>query len=314
MAPRSGWPRKNRVYIVPTGFGLVFIVGALVMILVGATYQNNLVNLLAFFMLSLVFIAMIQTHNNLKDVKLEQVNVDNGYAGSDFLVTAVIGNPTREPRFNIDARLRKKTPKSVYENVHPLLPEGSIKLRAAYPCGTRGEYRVRDMKMETIFPLGLFRAWMWVDTDAHYYVYPEPKGQRSFPVGVTIADPVAGAARLKGGDDYHGHRRYQPGDAATHIDWKARARGRPLLVKEFNDGAPAPIQLDWYALENVDTEERLSQLAAWVDEATRRRLVFGLRLPQLSLPPASGAQHAQRCLEALAVHGLRSEGARDASA
>ncbi|MES2965054.1 MAG: hypothetical protein V4760_14305, partial [Bdellovibrionota bacterium] len=65
----SSWPRKNRVYILPTGFGLVFIAGALVMILVGATYQNNLVNLLAFFMLSLVFIGMIQTHNNLKDVK-----------------------------------------------------------------------------------------------------------------------------------------------------------------------------------------------------------------------------------------------------
>lgn len=312
MAPRT-WPRKNRVYIVPTGFGLVFIAGALIMILVGATYQNNLVNLLAFFMLSLVFIAMIQTHNNLKDVKLEQMLADNGYAGSDFLVTSVIGNPTREIRFNLETKLRKRTPKSIYENFQPLLPDGTIKLRASYPCDRRGSYEIHDLKVETVFPLGLFRAWMWMETKTNYFVYPEPKGKRKFPVGLT-SDPVSGVARQRGGDDFYGHRRYQIGDAAGHIDWKARARGRPLLVKEFNDGAPAPILLDWFALEDLETEDRLSQLTAWVDDATRKRIVFGLRLPNLVIPPSTGAQHAQRCLEALAVHGLRPEGVRDAAA
>ncbi|MES2965053.1 MAG: DUF58 domain-containing protein, partial [Bdellovibrionota bacterium] len=230
-----------------------------------------------------------------------------------WLVTTVIGNPTRDVRFNLDTRLRRKIPRSIYENVHPLLPDGTVKLRVSYPCDSRGEYQIRDLKVETVFPLGLFRAWMWVNAEAKYFVYPEPKGKRSFPVGLA-SDPVTGVARQRGGDDFYGHRRYQPGDAAGHIDWKARARGRPLLVKEFNDGAPAPILLDWFALENLDTEARLSQLSAWVDEATRRRIVFGLRLPNLTVQPASGQQHAQRCLEALAVHELRSQGARDASA
>ena len=305
--------RKSRVYIIPTGFGLVFTTGALIMILVGATYQNNLVNLLAFFMLSLVFIAMVQTHNNLKDVRLEQINADNGFAGADFLVTTVIGNPTREVRFNLETKLRKKIPRSIYENVHPLLPDSSIKLRVSYPCEKRGSYKISDAKIETVFPLGLFRAWMWVDGEARYFVYPEPKGKRGFPAGVA-SDPVSGTARQRGGDDFYGHRRYQVGDAAGHIDWKARARGRPLLVKEFNDGAPAPILLDWYALEGVETEERLSQLAAWIEDATRRRLVFGLRLPGVTIPPAAGTQHTQRCLEILAVHDLGSKGGRDVPA
>ena len=291
--------RKNRIYILPTGFGAVFVSGALIMILVGASYQNNLVNMLAFFMMSLIFIGMVQTHNNLKDVSLEQTVADGGFANQEFLVTTVLTNNSNETRFNLETKLNKKKPKVAYENVQPLLSKSFIKLRTSYLAPKRGRYEYADVEVSTVFPLGLFRAWIRLEAKTTVWIYPEPKGHAHLPAG-QAAEEAQGVNVVKGGEDFHGHRRYQDGDAFTHIDWKARAKGRPLLVKEFNDGAPTPTLLDWYALDSLTPEDRLSQLCKWVNEALLKRDPFALRLPGLTIPPGLGPAHGQRCLEALA--------------
>lgn len=306
--------RKNRIYILPTGFGTVFISGALIMILVGASYQNNLVNMLAFFMMSLIFIAMVQTHNNLKDVTLEQTVADGGFAGEEFLVTTILANDSNDPRFNLETKLNKKTPKVSYENVQPLLSKSFIKLRTTYEAPKRGRYEYQDVQVSTVFPLGLFRAWIRLEAKTTVWIYPEPKGNSALPRGVSAED-VQGVSVVKGGEDFHGHRRYQEGDLYTHIDWKARAKGRPLLIKEFNDGAPSPALLDWFALDGLSPEERLSQLCKWTNEALLKRDPFGLKLPGLSIQPGLGPAHGQRCLEALAEFDVAtlSRGGKDAS-
>lgn len=291
--------RLNRIYILPTGFGLTFIAGALVMILVGASYQNNLVNMLAFFMMSLVFIAMVQTHNNLKDIALEQVVGEGGFAGGEYLVTVVLKNTSDQARFNLESRIRRSKPKAIYENVHPLLPRSSLKLRTSYVAGQRGRYLLRDVHISAIFPLGLFRAWIVLGGETPVFVYPKPEGTLNFRRGVIAKDDV-GSLAVRGGDDFYGHRRFEAGDPLSHIDWRARAKGRPLLVKEFNQGAPAPLVFDYASLAG-DVETRLSQLTVWVNEAHLSREVFGLRLPGIVIPHGQGSAHVQRCLETLAI-------------
>lgn len=302
--------RANRIYILPTGFGLTFIAGAMVMILVGASYQNNLVNMLAFFMMSLIFIAMVQTHNNLKDIALEQVNAEGGFAGGEYLVTCVLKNASDQPRFNLETRLRRRKPKAIYENVHPLLPKSFLKLRTAYEAPRRGRYILQGIEVSAVFPLGLFRAWVLLNGETPVFVYPKPEGSHLATRTHAEDDRDVGLHALKGGDDFYGHRRFETGDAPSHIDWRARARGRPLLVKEFNQGVPSPRVLDWYALKGLETEERLSQLALWVNESAASREVFALRLPRQTIAPSAGPAHAKRCLEALAV--FENEGGADA--
>ena len=271
------------------------------MILVGASYQNNLVNMLAFFMMSLIFIAMVQTHNNLKDIALEQILAEGGFAGGEFLVTCVLKNSSDQPRFNLEGRLRRRKPKALYENVHPLLPKGSLKLRTTYEAKSRGRYLLKDVHVSAVFPLGLFRAWILLAGETPVFVYPRAKGSHLVLRTQAHDDRDVGLHALKGGDDFYGHRRFQTGDAPSHIDWRARARGRPILIKEFNQGVPSPRLLDWYALGHLGTEERLSQLALWVNESMAAREVFALKLPGQLIGASTGPAHAQRCLEALAV-------------
>jgi uncharacterized protein (DUF58 family) len=46
-------------------------------------------------------------------------------------------------------------------------------------------------------------------------------------------------------------------------------------------------------------EDRLSQLALWVIEAERSRLLYGLRLPGIEIAPAVGESHFHQCMRAL---------------
>ncbi|MES2855804.1 MAG: DUF58 domain-containing protein [Bdellovibrionota bacterium] len=274
----------------------------MIMMLIGATYQNNLVNLLAFFMMSLVFISMVQTHYNLKGIKLQKLVGENAFAGSQFVVNFVLGNPTNDVRYGLEADLKKRTPHLVFENNLPLLSKGNLKLKVSYEAKARGLTKIRRAKIHTAFPLGLFRSWIWLEGETEVFIYPEPKKYRSAPQakpGEARAIPFSS----KGGDDFHGHRKFQVGDPFGHVDWKAHARGRPLMVKEFNDGAPTPTVFDWKDLDGLETEERLSALAYWIEDAAKKNVVFGMKIPGKTISPAQGPTHVQRCLELLAVYG-----------
>jgi uncharacterized protein (DUF58 family) len=293
--------RQKRIYILPTRFGFVFLAGAILMILIGASYQNNLVNLLSYFMLSLIFIAMIQTHNNLKDIRVEALETEGGFKGTEFVLTAVVANDSKDIRFGIEASYRHLKDGSVYENFLPLLSRSTIKLRSSFIGHQRGRHEISEVKLSSSFPLGLFRAWIWVPVEGSYFVYPEPVGERPLPLEGQLEDAGTQVSATHG-DDFYGHRKFEAGDSPRHIDWKAHARGRTWLVKEFGGNAHSVIHLDWSRLESLPLEQRLSQLSRWIEEARKSRLPFSLKMPHHSMPLAQGYQHARSCLELLAIH------------
>jgi uncharacterized protein (DUF58 family) len=103
------------------------------------------------------------------------------------------------------------------------------------------------------------------------------------------------------GDDFAGLRDYVPGESQRHIDWKAVARGRPLMTKELAAETKGAVSLDFFELRFADLEEKLSQLTLWVIEAERARQPYGLRLPGLEISPALGQMHFHSCLRALSL-------------
>ena len=94
--------------------------------------------------------------------------------------------------------------------------------------------------------------------------------------------PTAGSSKASGqGDDFAGVRAYVTGESQRHIDWKAVARGQPLMTKQFAAENKGAVYLDFSALRFADVEEKLSQLTLWVIEAERARQPYGLRLPDI---------------------------------
>ncbi|HSC48166.1 MAG TPA: DUF58 domain-containing protein, partial [Gammaproteobacteria bacterium] len=105
-------------------------------------------------------------------------------------------------------------------------------------------------------------------------------------------------------DDFSGLRGYQPGDSPRRIAWKTSARAQELLTKRFTGTGEETRWLSWDELAGMQDERRLSVLCRWVLLCHATGGAYGLKLPGVEIAPAGGEEQRDRCLEALALHGL----------
>src|SRR5436190_1847043 len=111
----------------------------------------------------------------------------------------------------------------------------------------------------------------------------------------------SGAGQRVEGEDFAGVRAYRPGESQRHIDWKAVARGQPLVTKQWAGDASETLVLDWNEAPGADVEARLGQIARWIVQAEREYTAYGVRLPGVEIPPAHGERHFHGCLRTLAT-------------
>lgn len=264
--------------------------------------SNSAAYLLMFFLISAVGVSAIHAHFALAGLRVRAGRVEPVFAGETAAVPIEIINPTRRGRLALavapsDAVFR--------DDNHLRLPRleanGAETVFYPLPTSRRGRQPLERIALTTVYPLGFFRSWVYKTLDASAVVYPAPAGSLSLPTGPAInAETAAGLSA--GGDDYTGARGYQPGESQRHVDWRAVARGQPLLIKQFAGAGSRRVWLDYADLSGVgDVERRLSQLARWIVDAERENCVYGLRLPGFVAEPASGSRHSHRCLEALAL-------------
>lgn len=304
-APPPGEPlpvtlNRRRIYILPTGHGVVFIIVLFAMLLGSINYNNNLGFLLVFLLGSMMFVSIIHTFRNLFGLEIQAVTAEPVFAGQDAEFQALLRTGGRR-RVGVSLGFEKQA-----RLLETLAPGNDS--RVPVPAGTpgRGLYSPGRLVVATRFPMGLFRAWAKLDTGASCLVYPRPA--QGAAAGLTgRADTGGGAAdtQQSGVDDFRGLKQYQPGDAIRHISWKTLSRGQGAYTKEFGADAVHTLLLDYSALAGADPEEKLSRLAGMVLAADRMNAVYELKLPGAHLPAGQGERHKHACLKALALFDAR---------
>jgi uncharacterized protein (DUF58 family) len=296
-AGRAGAPIRGRqIYILPTRYGVLFA-ALVVAVFVGAVnYGNNLAFLLAFLLAAIGQITMHQTWRNLRGLALSATPTGRAYAGEPARFSFQLEAPDgrERPAVQIDGAAE-----SALVDCHPgTAATGTL----GVPTVRRGRSGLGRLTLSTRYPLGLLRAWSYVDTDAVAVVFPRPAARCDIP-----ADPSYGGAEQGslgvGADDFVGLRGYRPGDAPSRLDWKTLARERGLHTRQFGGDRADRLWLSFDALVGLDTEQRLAMLCRGVLEAERGARHYGLRLPGEVIEPGHGARHAERCLTALALFG-----------
>lgn len=288
-----------RVHLSMSRYGVAFVPILMGMLLAAINYDNNLVYIILFLLIGIMAVSAAYTYRNLARLEVRPGNIWPAYAGGNLRYTVQTFNRAPYPIYGITFR-REGIASDFRVECDHLEPGTGRAVEFIEPAHMRGRYRISGMEVASIFPLGLFRASMQVPMDWEYVVYPHPKGQRARPdtqLDVRTQDD----GLYRGGENFYGLRNYQPGESQRHIDWKAVARGRPLMSKEFASGGTGRLWFDWDQLPNLDIEERLSQLALWVVEADQLGSPYGLRLPQQECAPSTGPIHLQKCLTLLAT-------------
>ncbi len=293
--------RPHRIYILPTQSWVVVLAVLAAMWYAAISQNNSAAYLLMFFLGSMVLVTAIHAHFALAGLRLRVERIEPVFAGQTVRVPVEIQNPTRRPRLALALAPPGRVFKDAFHVVLPNLEgESAQTAELVLPTQQRGRVELKRLALTTVYPMGFFRSWRYEPTDAAYLVYPAPAGSLSLPEGPAVtADAVAGTGG--GGDDYAGTRPYQTGESHRHVDWRAVARGQPLLVKQFSGAGSRRTWLEYSSVAHLsDVEARLSQLSRWIVDADRAGYAFGLRLPGFEAEPARGQSHFHRCLAALA--------------
>ena len=290
----------RRVYIVPTRLGWLFAATLGILLVGSINYSLALGFALTFILAGMGLAGMVQTARNLARIAVTAGRAEPVFAGE-----------TAQFRLYLDGRAAFDRPAILARHIACGaqlvldIPAGGIgEVVLQVPAPKRGWLALGRVMLETRFPLGLFRAWSYIEPEARCLVYPRPERSKLPPPS---AEAASGALRspTPGNDDFSGLRSYQPADSPRHVAWKAVARTGDLLTKQFTGEAGAELWLDWNFLAgSLPVETRLSRLAGWVLAAEREGAVYGLRLPGAEFPPSRGDAHRAACLQALALHGV----------
>jgi uncharacterized protein (DUF58 family) len=288
----------RRVYIVPARLGW-FFGGTLLVLLVGSiNYALSLGFALTFLLGGLGLVGMVHTARNLARIAVSAGRAEPVFAGESAQFRLFLDGRAAFDRPAILARHVGSGAQLVVD----IPARGMAEVVLAVPAEKRGRLAIGRVMLETRFPLGLFRAWSYIEPDARCLVYPRP--ERS-PLPPFTGDAAAGAHHtpVPGSDDFAGLRNYQPSDSPRHIAWKAVARSDEMLTKHFAGESAAELWLDQKLLPSgLNLEQQLSRLAGWVLAAERSGAHYGLRLPGVEIAPSRGDVHRAACLQALALY------------
>jgi len=288
---------QNRIFILPTRYGLIFIVIFLALLFGAVNYNNNLGYLVTFSLGSIAIMSLIHTFRNLAGLIIGPDKSQSVFAGQKALFGITIKNDLTRERQAISiasqdchnlVSLRGKENKSVF---------------LQSPTKSRGLIYCPQITISSVYPLGLFKSLTRVRPDMSCLVYPQPLSGQNISQPSKDPDPGQDFAKEKraGVEEFQDFKTYEFGESYKKIDWKAYARGHGLLSKHFTDPGNNLVWFDFDNFAGFDLETSLSMLAGLILEAQKAGQSYGLKLPEQEIEPSSGQGHMHNCLSALAL-------------
>lgn len=291
---------QRRVYILPARAGWYFGATVVVLLVGSINYALQLGFALTFLLAGLGLAAMVHTTRNLARLTVSAGRVLPVFSGELARFTLHLENAAPYDRPSILVRHLASGAQVVVD----VAAGASVAARLSVPARHRGWLPLGRVMLESRFPLGLFRAWSYVEPDVRALIYPAPERAR-LPAPAGASNAGTARAQWQGSEDFSGLRAYQPQDSPRQVAWKAAARTDDMLTKQFAGAAASELWLDWADLPpTMDVEQRLSRLTGWVLVAEQDGARYGLRLPDRELGPDRGEAHCAACLQALALHGI----------
>lgn len=267
---------QHQLFVFPTPLGFYWLGLAALCYLLGTNYQNNLILLLGYWLLSLWLLCIVLAFRNLHRLAIRAPNELDVQAGQPYQVPLQLSRTCTALHISIH-----DAPPLVVTTTTPSLLLSASK---------RGVLPLPRFKIWSDYPLGLIRCWTYPQLTCQIWLTPVP---HLLPHLTAAQTPDAQTK-----DSVDGARAYQHGDPLRHVDWPRLARQQRLVVRTYSgDRTRREVLLEGHQV----SEELASHFAAIVQQAKERKTPLALRLPHQQLPADSSATHYRQLLRALAA-------------
>ena len=273
----------RNLYILPTRFGLLWLAGGGLLLLVAIQTQRNGPLLLSFLMLGLWLLALHLTQFNLQGLELEALAPSGGFAGEMVAYPLLCRSRCQRDGIQLGLAGSAATPQP--------LAAGESVLSVPWRAGRRGLQTPGRLRLQTTAPLGLFVCWTLWEPPRPQPIYP---ARRPGPVAESSTSRLAA-----GSDDWDDLRPHRPQDGLARVAWKSLAQGRGRQTKTFAAATPAVGLLA--PAPGLPPERALEHLSAEIWRSSKAGEAYGLALGDTQVAPNTGPEHRDRCLLALAL-------------
>lgn len=285
------------IFILPSGFGILWSLLVVLLFLFGTNYQNNLVIGMALLLASIFISTILHSYRNLAGLTVTATGEAYSYAGQQLSIPIKLS--ANKPLFQLQLSYQTANPLRVAQ----VTTEPQTRL-VAFDTTIRGQRDPGRLRIESRYPLGLCRVWSWLDLNTSHSVFPAHSAGSVALTALDDATAGTSGSDLHGVDEYAGLRNYIPGESLKQVAWKQWAQERGMLSKEFSQPAGEPI---WLSLSEQLSGERLEQqlsvLSYQVDQLAKQpHRPWGLTLDGKRLGPNIGNAHRIACLAALGCY------------
>ena len=233
----------------PTARGKVLIgltIGAFAVSMVNANPASALMTSL---FAALLISSFLLSFTAVSGMEVTREPFSDGVMGEPALLPLKILNRTRRPRQT--TVIREDLPFSTKRfddfAVHSLAGSEQRSLERSVLTDRRGTYDLSKVTLIGGDSMGIFRITRTFNLPGKIVVYPATVRISQIPLDLKNRIKVTSNARPLGvsgqGQEIFGIREYRPGDPVHLINWKASARQRKLVVKEFEAHAITRINL-----------------------------------------------------------------------
>lgn len=276
------------IYILPSRFGLWYILLLILLYLLGTNYQNNLILLMSYMMVSVLLLALTLAWRNLHNITVSCAPVLSAYAEETLMVPVTLQAPL--PRQELQCYFKHHQQPSVADNSQQVM----------VPLATerRGYFSLPRLTVHSYYPFGLFNCKSMLNLDYHYWVFPKPLATDAIN---SLGENSGNKNQLA--DDYDTIRSYQAGDSLKLMLWKRLARDPSSPVIKHAPSNPQP-EPDWITIPAVNgaaLEVALSKACYLMLQLEQRSRPYGLRIKNKNINPSCGQQHLERCLREMAL-------------
>jgi len=319
--------------------GILYILCLFVISLVAINTANNLLFIIVATLLAAIAVSGIVSRNCLKHIHLSLQLPENVFLGEKVPIKITIKNvkkifPSMSVRVeSLDSRktgvisslfgrfslfhrgqtaASQKSDRADFRQCayFPILRAGEARSEMtvqSFP--RRGLYRLKGFQISTCYPFGLFFRGERIGVDGEVLVYPHVKEISAFFHLLPFLPGLVESMNIGPGENLFSLRKYQEGESARIIDWKATAKTSELMAREFarEDECRFCLILDTFlhnqgaARNEADFEKAVSLAASLAAHFMEAGAGIDFLTPREYVTRGAGRDHLYVILKSLAL-------------
>lgn len=263
--------------------GYLYLILIIITFIAGINYGNNLVLGLCFLLMSLLVLSFYLAFRQLYRLNLA-LNIP----------TLAQVNETSELKYQfapctdqIHLQLHLQFEQQ-FKKISVL--QSPLSITFFYTPQKRGKCILPRLHIASVYPFGIVKAWSLLYPKQPVWVAPRPLEVDLKQYGFSKHS----GQHQQGIEDFSHLREFVQGDRLNRIAWQQYAKGRGMLVKEFEEVLHTQLNFHYNEMPMSLHEDKLSQLMYLVQYAYDHQQAFSLTLPTQKIALGQGETHFQQ--------------------